>query len=599
MASTVLMKPPFPWNETVNSFLDRVGSFDHGASLRQGRIRLLSRHSPLLDTIPGSIQKLCEAFGYAYGNEEQILRGHTLFDYFACGLTPERVDEFRRRLIFGNRGPIRPSRLALLFTPGEQEHLHCAECDEDNLQNRGYLYAFRQHAAPFVHVCPWHHTVLTPEKGYSRLFESHCRSTQQGSRKYLKEFSTRTAACIETSWNESPYHRGRLLSQLSAAGWHIEFKRIWLAKFTSEFHKKFDKAFDDERLRCLVSSDRYVIAALRALARKDRSLHPVWCLLFRWLTEEVENHQASKRRAPEQARKSQNLGLKEVADAIKSEGSIRKAAVRLGVDTSFLASYARRYGIAVRLRPKRLNETLRQNIEACLQCGQSPSRVSQSCNVSLSTVYRVALANPRCYSPYRKHVVRSKLDAAREAWRNALEQNQSLTVTELRRRQLSNWTFLYRHDRDWLIQNSPRRQTSRTPSSPLRSESLLRIASNALSEASVNCECQDKAPIRKSKYRLQELTGLSEFALTDVLSRTGVHASTPLGETQKSFVQRRLRWAFNESNDLEALPKWRVARRAGLRVTSLSHLDSVGNMHVINKRLESEWQHPFFHPVRF
>lgn len=161
MGHDLFIKPPFPRDETANSLLERIALLNTRGSVGQQCRTLLSRYGLSLDSVPGGLNKLCEALGYTYGDEEEMLIHHTLFNMFTCGMEPKQVEQFRRRLVCGHViGPLRPSRLPVLFTPAEQEHLGCAECDEKNIRVRGFVFTYRQHIAPFVQVCPWHGTPL-------------------------------------------------------------------------------------------------------------------------------------------------------------------------------------------------------------------------------------------------------------------------------------------------------------------------------------------------------------------------------------------------------------------------------------------------------
>lgn len=572
-----LLIPPFPKDETLNSLLERMASYNFGRSLRLECLNLLERTRSFVDTLPSSLSSVCDAFSYSFGDEGGILSDHTLFDFFACGLMPEQVTKLRDRLIKEARGPLRPARLPLLFNTSEQECLHCVDCDELNITRRGFFFTYRQHCAPFVHVCPWHGTSLLPAEGKFRLYDHHCRSNNAGSKQLVLEFAQRSAACVGTNWNSSAYHRRDLLEQLARRGWITENGRCIFSHLLKAFHQKFDDAFGDERLRALCSTSRYAEFALRALLRADRNVHPVWCVLFKWLADATENTTRRNTSKANKQERSSSPNLNEQLEVLRKSPSIRQAATSLRLSPNTLITLAERHGIHVGKRPKRIFGPERKGIADYLCKGMPAAQVAATCDVSLSTVYRVAASSCEVQALWPARRTDQKLQVTREAWLHVLRRYPTLTVTELRSRCAAEWFYLYRHDRQWLAQHSPRRE--RLPKSRKNShpEQLYALATKSLAAASEKCIGAEVAPVRTSAYRMQALTGLSEYALIPFLSpREDREYFLP--ESHCSFIRRRLTWLRSATIHEEPMANWRLAKRAGVRLSSIMSI-SIDEQH--------------------
>lgn len=570
MMEGFLLVPPFPKDETITSLLERTASYNRGGTLSTECARLLKRRRPLLDTVPCSTGRFCDAFGSAYGDAKRVLKEHTLFDFYACGINREQVTVFRDRLVKNSRGPLRPSRLPLFFTCSEQECFHCTDCDEQNLRERGFTFVYRQHAAPYVEVCPWHGTLLRPADEKVKLYDHQCRATGSGLRKVIQEFAVRVSQSVAASWHQSEYQRDALISQLTAEHWISENGRCAVSAFLLAFHKKFDKAFRDERLRILCSEPRYAEAALRALLRPDRNVHPIWCVLFKWIADVTHHLRVSRQPSVKAQQPSPKPSLQEQLNVLRSSASVRKASATLGISEQTLLGLSSRYGIPVKTRPKRIFETERRQIAAYIEKGVPPLEIAALCGVSLSTVYRLSASAPNRGMGWRETQSARRCTAARNAWLTVIESNPTSTVTELRHLRAADWSYLYRYDRSWLEQHSPRRTAHRKGLGNTSSPFLLSVVVDAIAAAAQKCASGDSVPVRRSGYRLQAMTGISEYGLSRLFSLDlsgGVYA---LLETQSSFIARRLRWIAAISKDVVHQPVWRLAKAAGLRVYSIT-----------------------------
>jgi transposase len=264
--------------------------------------------------------------------------------------------------------------------------------------------------------------------------------------------------------------------------------------------------------------------------------------------------------------------------------SIRQASAALGLSADSLLRLARQHGIPYQSRPKKISHVDKQEIIASLEAGHTASETASAYKVSLATVYRFSPYSGQSKMPVRELQSKRRLDAARKSWLAALEQNPGSTVTEIRHKLGAEWSYLYRHDPGWLRMHSPKRTKSRIPGTSKTHAALLAVAVGALNEASEQCESTPSAPIRRSAYRLQALSGLSEYQIDKLLHSANVRQLNVASETQSSFVARRIRWVTTVDPDAAYVPAWRLAKRIGLRSCSVvSVLYQAGSLQVALK----------------
>jgi Tn7-like transposition protein D/TniQ/Helix-turn-helix domain of resolvase len=444
-----LVVPSFPHGETLNSFLFRCAGLNGGRSLRQECMRL-GRANKSLDCLPSSVPQFCEAFDSRFGNEDEVLRNHTLFPFYRCGLSPDGSGAFMKRLTSQCRGPVRPARLPVLLSPAERGCLSCPECDAENELKLGFSFDHRSHAIPFIHVCPVHGIELVRGDGKNALtFHTQCRKTNPGLARLLLEYATRANETVAGGADaNSKYAKSSVIVQLKQAGCIGESGRWALSQLFASFHTLFDDAFADERLRCLCQSDKYISNAVCALQRDDRGVHPVWCILFRWLADMVEF-----KKPREMVRRRPKLAIPDeqtIRDALASCSTLTHAARMLGQDVSTISHLARSHAIEYQTRTKTVTGEVLAEVRKRLDAGDSTKKIATDCNVSLSTVYRVRRTRADVFGALRERRMKQKVEILRATWRDVVEQAPHCSITEIRRRNAALWTYLYRHDRDWL-----------------------------------------------------------------------------------------------------------------------------------------------------
>lgn len=181
-------------------------------------------------------------------------------------------------------------------------------------------------------------------------------------------------------------------------------------------------------------------------------------------------------------------------------------------------------------------------------------------------------------------------DNHRKNWYELRECYTQASKTELRKLAPRTYIWLYRHDREWLNQNSPFFSVSKQKKTRVNwldrdKEVLLRVK-KAINEILV---LNDK-PVRISISRIGKLSGtlsLLEKHL-DKMTLTREFLTDNIDNTERYQI-RRIKWAVRKMNLAGELPKvWKVSRMSGLR-PEFSHKLLPDIEYNINDCIKIDW----------
>lgn len=567
----LLVAPPFPDGEIVNAFLIRVLTYSGSPSLSLACRRLLDRR-PGLNGMPSSLGKFHQELGHLYGDIDAIIDKHTDYNFICCGLPRRRFSAQRARLIGMYRGPVRLCRLPLLFTSSENCYLQCSVCAAQQKREFGFSFIHRRMGAPFVSVCPIHGTALSDANSPGRLFDTRCQSKPNNYQMTkTMELGKRIEHCMETSADESKYHKDDLLALLKESGWLDENQRFHIAQFLGKFARFFAGAFADDRLEIMCKSDRLVENAIRALLRSDKALHPEWCVLFKWFAEEQHYHnphtgptRSSETRMNCHAKYRGVVPLRETIEFhLGIHRTLSATAEAMGISVLVLSALCKRYGVDVNWRPKTLTPQLSEEIMHAFEIGMTPSEVAERFDVSVSSAYRQLAILDNVALPSKASLAK-RIEADKAEWVHVFRENPDLSRNALRRLQGALWMRLHRNDPAWLEAHLP---APRPPSNGKRAappNELVTKLNHALKDAVDVCTDPAKKRVHVSQNRLRTHTGVTPFVLKSFTTQGVVEQRE---ERRSEFVKARLKFLKNVGRPIDKLAS--VAKKAGLRTETV------------------------------
>ncbi len=131
--------------------------------------------------------------------------------------------------------------------------------------------------------------------------------------------------------------------------------------------------------------------------------------------------------------------------------SLAAAAQELGVSHATAQAWAATAGVTPRRRPKRLNDELRQSIITALGAGCDKAQIAHAHGVSVETVTRVLRTEIGLQGARAQALQQLARDRARNAWSEAAHSWPQASRKALRSLCPAAFSWLYRHDRDWLL----------------------------------------------------------------------------------------------------------------------------------------------------
>lgn len=109
---------------------------------------------------------------------------------------------------------------------------------------------------------------------------------------------------------------------------------------------------------------------------------------------------------------------------------------------------------SVTLKPKKLKPPLRAAILESLKKGEAKDKICSKFKVSISTVNRLLSSDQLVKSLRQENQLKESLGNYRAQWAGAVKENNQMCTNELRSMMPSIYTWLYRNDRDWLLERN-------------------------------------------------------------------------------------------------------------------------------------------------
>lgn len=142
-------------------------------------------------------------------------------------------------------------------------------------------------------------------------------------------------------------------------------------------------------------------------------------------------------------------------ELVGTRQSVRSAAIEVGVSATTGVRWAVQAGVSFTSRAKSMKGDILAGIVAALSKGVDRVDVSRDFGVSVASVNRLLSTS----HALRDKWVDARHEHARRSHRAAIQaayaQDPQCTQRELRARHGASWTWLYRHDRKWLIAAAP------------------------------------------------------------------------------------------------------------------------------------------------
>lgn len=215
--------------------------------------------------------------------------------------------------------------------------------------------------------------------------------------------------------------------------------------------------------------------------------------------------------------------------------------------------------------------------------------IARQLKVDPNTVKKYANNKSKTYCENEKadEVIQLK-EQYRIKWSVLQEEHKSLSKTALRKLQPAVYAWLYRHDRNWLFENSP---CAATVSSCInrvnweqRDKDILKSVKKAVDEILNNDSKVEKVSISRIGKRTGLLALLEKHL--DKLPLTRQYLESVV-ETTEAFQMRRVEWSIKQMEQAgEDIKPWKVQRLAGIRPECCNHFEFIESL--INCRFQNK-----------
>jgi len=466
-------------DQTLYSWCAQVHAMN-GASDARTTSRALfgAPYAALCHDFPSRLSYLATHFPDAgFGVVELALR-HTLLGYFLV-LQPRMVAYRLLALVTDGSLPSIKMRLGITASRvgGHHPLKGCDACIVEDTNRVGFAYWHIGHQFPSTMVCTRHRQPLfiawdpvtpvhrrgwlLPIGGLSwERIEVSVRDDRQLHQLYrLAEFSVKFASCAPATFDVTQlarcYQQG-----LRSHGFVTVMGSLRLKTLVNEMRGRYSGLEDLAGFEALKSVTTDWPGLIGSAARTaPRRVHPLKHLLMialvfdTWKDFLVSYEEVGSREMeiPQSAAALDTADpTAELVRLVGSGLSISAAAREIGITATTATQIARRAGIRFTQRRKVLKGPHLRQIERLLRRGWPSKHVSEAMGRSVVSINRLLAADPDLKQAWQTAAFLARRKISRKALLTAIQRHPGATVKELREARYRDYTWLYRHDREWL-----------------------------------------------------------------------------------------------------------------------------------------------------
>jgi len=476
--------------ESLYSFCSRqhrIWGFSLGA---QSAISLFGHaRRGLQHDLPSSLAKLAANLHGALSSPEDIALERTLCRFYAPFMSPRDLEEALMTMASDSVANLK-FKMGLLTSRFRAHHplKACPSCMTVDRVDHGWTYWHLEHQYPGVWTCP-HHGVPLQESavkanGVERFqwhlpSEVHLLQVPQDraeADESLHHFSQLVVSLIDGVQTgdvlQEKHLRSTLMARMRQMGWVRSGWQLRLDPASQAFQAVLMTLCCLPELRegmtDLESARRWIERVIRP---RRSGTHPLRVLLvihwlfrdaddFLQLAEGVSNRgDKSDQPAPQPtaslAQDAKPNAKRYVVSELALGRSARSVARGFGIDVGTVMAWGAEAGIRPSRRPKAVHDELRSSMVRALRKGEGKSNVAESHGVSLQAVTRLLRTEPGLRAAWHRAIEAQQRREHRQVWERSIKRMPGLGVKLLRQLHHATYAWLYRHDREWLSNNSP------------------------------------------------------------------------------------------------------------------------------------------------
>lgn len=226
----------------------------------------------------------------------------------------------------------------------------------------------------------------------------------------------------------------------------------------------------------------------------------------------------------------------------------------------------------------------KKELQSLLGQNLSYREIARKLHVDTNTVIKYKFLKSECIqikktsNQSKGEVIRSQ----RQEWLLLMQGNPNLSKTELRQLKPSTYIFLYRHDKEWLNENSPQKLRVKVENNrvnwQVRDQELLQRVQKATEELKKLNGKMIRITVKSLGDAIGERALLEQHM--DKMPRLKAFINE-VRETDQEFRLRRVQSVILEMKEKGELVKsWKVLRKAGIKKRFLKEIKEVIDMHI-------------------
>ena len=597
-STTICYTPELLHDELLYSWLCRLAILNAWGTGRDAVRKIFGGRTvtPSL-TLPTHFDAMNERYAGALPHDSfaALMEASTLLPYHRPFLDHERYAQLMEDSRSSNSLDLK-LRLGLVAnrfginTP----HRFCPACVAEDIEMNGCHYWHRQHHLPGVNCCVRHSLQLqqqsVPKEGlfgqplmYPGLPSGEeCITPECGFQFRFAQLSADLLLAALPPINNadrSNVYRNRL----SAKGFQSSRRSLDYQLVATEVRHYFADFANFQHQSRLLQTARSPLRWIEDLVeRPDRSLHPICHLLmidflFGSIAEfslavdaERSSREATRGSAHAiprgETKKSLQVPGLEIEHLLRNPSlSCRQIAQQTGKSVGTIVKYRRQRKIEVKERRKFVGAQTRTSIGHDLLSGLELQSIALRNGVSVQTIYRELAYEKGTKLHRQRSLFMAQRTSRRDRWMGVLKTPGVEGISKARPLGFSDYAWLYRHDRSWLLTSNAQYRksvsTRGTVNWPARDQEL---CSKVLTRMILLLRAEP--PMRISVARLCSGLGQSSQWRRDKLPHFKALLSR-FSETPESFRIRRVNFAIDFLVQRESdIKLWKIQRAAGLRI---------------------------------
>lgn len=490
---TLPWPPPLPnlptlfSDETLYSWSGFVHASNANTDARVTSRQLFGApYSALLHDFPAHLDTLDQNLDHVLGHPRELALRHTLLGYFLPVISQSASSEILAGVCNGAESHLKFKLGIAASRVGAHHPLKgCPQCFDEDEKHRGRAYWRVQHQYPSTLICTRHRCSLDiawdpttpvhrrgwilPRMGLNRQWTqiAQLAKPKLDILGKLADFSEQWAAQEPSSLNLRTLAL-TYQAALEPRGHVTKAGSLRLTSLSTEIRSHYATFECLPGLQVLKSVRSDWPGFVGSIARSSpRNGHPLKHLLLitmlfeSWseflTTYQNQSEMIASPEAPFPHKESApNENLANFRMFVLNDGiSVSAAAAKVGVTTSTGVRWAKLLGIPFTSRAKRLSAPILSKVRALLRAGLDKSDVIEQGAITSVSLNRLISAEPNVAQAWRSARHAAAMDANRTLFTRAINEHPGWTIKQLRSLPGNGFMWLYRHDREWLLEHMP------------------------------------------------------------------------------------------------------------------------------------------------